>query len=147
MSDVVQHKQVFREFFGEKMSAVQKTFQQLVTESRQHKQDSQETRWATLQNLQHFPIVQQLIHKFATCKKKAGGEDNILPEVFAISPCKIMEWYYPIYFKALFEVWWPIQWRGGMVQELPKPGKDAGPARSKSIPHRRSGRGSASRAP
>ena len=74
----------------------------------------------TKQSTKHsMPLLSEIRHQFAARKKgKACGESTLVPELFRHFPKLLSEHYFPLYFKTYARLMPPLQWKGGMMQEL-----------------------------
>ena len=69
-----------------------------------------------------FPTVSKLTTKFAKLKFKSLGEGRLGGELLAKFPRQMAQIYHPIVTKFLYTVTPPIQWTGGVLCDLLKPG-------------------------
>ena len=69
-----------------------------------------------------FPSLSELAQRFAKLRPKARSEANLGGELYRICPDIFAQIYHPIATKFLFTCIPPVQWAGGVLFELLKPG-------------------------
>ena len=114
-----EEKEAFREHFLQLMRGEVHTFTDVVARDEQ----PAESRFDSVvvsEMWKAIPSPSDVVCMFKTCKhtKKAPGENCISAFVHKTFYDSLMKLYYPLIMKSFVRIQPPIQWKGGMLQEL-----------------------------
>ena len=74
-----------------------------------------------------IPDILQIASSFSLRKKGKGcGESLLVSDLYKRFPRELSQVYYPLIFKSMSRLHPPLQWRGGMIQEIYKGKGDPG---------------------
>lgn len=124
-SDSLQEKAIFRHHFSQQLDGQTVSFESLVIKDRyiDSSISQEQLNSLTLENVANYlPTLFNLTGLMSrTPSFKAFGEDLIMGVLNNMFPKNIVRLLYPLAFKSFVRVGPPLQWKGGMLQELLKP--------------------------
>ena len=117
-----EEKKFFRNHFSKTMSASCVSYASVICKDRDNNNDESKDRFKHINHStlwKEVPTPSDIVVMNANSKKnKAPGEDLCSGNVLATFALELMHVYYPLVLKTFMRVQPPIQWKGGMLQEL-----------------------------